>query len=105
MARGGKRKGSGRKPGLASVLAEKTRDYIAGEIDRNIKPMTAALVKKSKKGDVFAFKELMDRAHGRAHQSMDMTSAGKPLPKPIMEIQNVSRNNSDKENKGTDEKD
>lgn len=82
--RGGYRPGAGRKPGLASILAEKTRAYIAEQIDKEIKPITAALIKKAKMGDVFAFKELMDRAHGRPSQSIDHTTLGKKLPTPIL---------------------
>jgi hypothetical protein len=83
MAHGGKRPGAGRKPGLASVLAEHTRAYIAQYLNENIEPMIKAIGEKAKKGDVFAFKELYDRAHGKAPQSVDHTSKGEALPTPL----------------------
>lgn len=92
MAKGGYRPGSGRKPGVASILAEKTRAYIAERLNKDIEPMYEALSKKAKKGDVFAFKELYDRAHGKAAQSIDHTTAGEKFENPILPY--VSRDNS-----------
>lgn len=84
MARGGKRPGAGRKKGVASILAEKTHAYAAEQLEKYKKPIIAALVKKAKKGDVFAVRELWDRAHGRPQQYIDHTSDGDKLPVPIM---------------------
>ena len=83
MARGGKRPGAGRKPGLASIIAENTRAYIAQYLNDNIQPMIEAIGAKAMKGDVFAFKELYDRAHGKASQAVDVTSKGEALPTPL----------------------
>ena len=94
MARGGKREGAGRKQGLASVLAEQTRAYIADYLNKNIKPMVEAIGEKAKTGDVQAFKELYDRAHGRPAQAVDLTSKGETLPTPLYVL---PRNDSDEE--------
>ena len=41
--------------------------------------ITLALIKKAKKGDVQAYKELMDSAHGKIEQKTDITSKGQKL--------------------------
>ena len=73
---GGKREGAGRKQGMASILADKTKDYIALEIDKNVTPLVQAQVEKAKGGDTIAFRELLDRGFGNVKESMDMTQDG-----------------------------
>jgi hypothetical protein len=41
--------------------------------------MTLALIKKAREGDVQAYRELMDSAHGKIEQKTDITSKGQKL--------------------------
>ncbi len=43
-----------------------------------------ALIKKAKKGDVAAFKELMDSAHGKIVDQKDITSNGNTFSIPVI---------------------
>jgi hypothetical protein len=45
--------------------------------------MTLALIKKAREGDVMAYRELMDSAHGKAQQPIDHTSKGEKMGTPI----------------------
>lgn len=47
--------------------------------------MTLALIKKARKGDVQAFKELMDSGYGKTLTSVDVTTQGEKL-NPIPSI-------------------
>ena len=82
--RGGKREGSGRKKGPATVAREKVKDYIAERIATDIAPIIDKLILKAKAGDVASIKELFDRGFGKASQSVDHTTNGKELPTPIL---------------------
>lgn len=79
MAWGGKREGSGRKRGLASVLAEKTRDYIAQRVVDEQEELVNAQMEKAKKGDTGAFKELFDRAGFKVKEELDVTTDGEKI--------------------------
>lgn len=48
-------------------------------------------VRKARNGDYRFYRDLMDRLHGQPAAKMDLTSAGKPLPQPIL---HVPRDNS-----------
>ena len=41
--------------------------------------MTLALIRKAREGDVQAYRELMDSAHGKVEQKTDITSKGQRL--------------------------
>lgn len=73
---GGARPGAGRKPGIASIEAERTRDFIAQKIATNIGPIVEAQIKKAIQGDSGSFRELMDRAFGKAAQSVALDMKG-----------------------------
>lgn len=80
MTRGGKRKGAGRKPGIASILAEKTRAYIAERVENDSDELVSAQLEKAKRGDTYAFNTLMDRAFGKPTQGVEMSGKdGEPL--------------------------
>lgn len=103
MTAGGYRPGAGRKRGPASIEREKVKDYIAERIAADIEPMVTKMIAKVKKGDVFAFKELLDRGFGRPHQSTDITTNGMPIP--LFNYINVIRdNNSNQESPRLEEK-
>lgn len=46
--------------------------------------MTLALIKKARKGDVSAYKELMDSAHGKITDHTDITSNGSTVSVPVI---------------------
>ncbi len=73
MARGGKRPGAGRKKGFSAITAEESRKVIADLVAKDIAPITKALIKKAKQGDVKAASLLFDRAFGKLE-----TKAQKP---------------------------
>lgn len=77
--RGGKREGSGRKKGLATIEREKVKDYIAQRIADSAEPLVDVLLEKGLKGDVPAIKELFDRGFGKASQAVDVTSKGEQM--------------------------
>lgn len=71
MAKGGKRIGAGRKKGFAALSAEEARRVFAEAVSKEIQPISAALIKKAKEGDISAIRELLDRAYGKATQPID----------------------------------
>jgi len=50
---------------------------IKGSVEDQI---VLAIITKAMKGDVSAFKELMDSGYGKANQQVDVTSLGEKLP-------------------------
>ena len=46
--------------------------------------MTLALIKRARKGDVSAYKELMDSAHGKITEHTDITSNGTTVSVPVI---------------------
>lgn len=71
MQRGGKREGAGRKKGFAALQAEEARRILADMVMKEIVPIGVALIAKAKKGDVFAIRELFDRAFGKPLVTID----------------------------------
>lgn len=69
--RGGFRKGSGRKQGFAAKSAEEARILLSGRVLEEIGPICDALIKKAKKGDIPAIRELFDRAWGKPPQALN----------------------------------
>jgi hypothetical protein len=59
----------------------KERNPITGETQELEQQdmMTLALIKKAREGDVQAYKELMDSAHGKIEQKTDITSKGQKI--------------------------
>lgn len=76
MPKGGKRPGAGRKRGFAAKNAEEARSILSEMVMKEIKPIGLALIKKAKKGDISAARELFDRAFGKApqHTTLEDTS-------------------------------
>lgn len=74
--RGGKREGSGRKKGEATLYSEALKAKIAELVTVDAKEMILAQVEKAKKGDTMAFKELMDRTLGKAPQAVTGADGG-----------------------------
>lgn len=63
---------------MARLLGDESDGAVA--LDRVLK----ALRTKAMSGDVRAAEVLLDRAFGKAQQTMDVTSAGHRIPPPIM---------------------
>lgn len=89
--KGGYRPGAGRKKGLASIEAEKARDFIAQKVSASLEPIISNLIKQAKDGNVQTVKELFDRAWGRSVQSVDLQNKIQ-LPIPIMELPQLEEN-------------
>lgn len=66
--RGGRREGAGRKKAHHTIQAEAAKKQLIEAYLKNIKPINEALIKKAKKGDLAAIKELHDRVYGKAVQ-------------------------------------
>lgn len=77
--KGGKRIGAGRKKGSLAphtLEANAAKKRITETVSSNIDSLISPQIRKAKKGDTFAFKELMDRAYGKAHQSISGDEGG-----------------------------
>ena len=73
MARGGYRAGAGRPKGTkdpTTLVREQALFALREMVLKDITPVTMALIKKAKEGDVPAIKELFDRAFGKAPQAI-----------------------------------
>src|ERR1700753_2804372 len=90
MPKGGRRPGAGRKKGAATLEAEALRALIARKVSEVAPEIVAALIEKSKEGDIAAIRELFDRGYGRPLQQTDITSKGdKIIPDAINDEQAV----------------
>ncbi len=77
--KGGARAGAGRPAGTVSSATLQTqlqREMLVKALEPHIHAITEALVKKAKKGDVQAAKELFDRAWGKAPQAITGAEGG-----------------------------
>lgn len=73
MAKGGARPGAGRPKGSKdpnTLVKEKALLALREMVLKDITPVTQALLRKAKTGDVPAIKELFDRAFGKAPQAI-----------------------------------
>lgn len=71
MTLGGKREGAGRKKAPHTIEAEKAREYIVQRVSEELEPIMDQLIAKAKKGDMAAIKDLLDRAYGRAKETVE----------------------------------
>lgn len=87
MARGGKRIGAGRPKDSKekqTLVKEQALLELRQLVLAEIAPIVRALIAKATTGDVQAARELLDRAFGKAQQSIDHTTMGEKLPTPIL---------------------
>lgn len=68
--RGGKREGAGRKKGIASILADKARDFIAEKVDKELGAIVDRAIEQAKAGDYKAREWLSERGWGKAVQAI-----------------------------------
>ena len=71
--KGGRPKG---KKNKATLAAEAYRLYIVSQVIKEKGPIVAAMIGKARNGDVQAFKELNDRALGKAPQAITGPEGG-----------------------------
>lgn len=71
MARGGKRKGSGRKKGYKAIAAEKAREYLVKRIADELEPITDQLLLNAKQGDLKALEYVVNQLVGKPKESID----------------------------------
>lgn len=79
MALGGARPGAGRKKGSGAshnLEAAKAKQRIVERVNAIVDELVNVLVEKARKKDIMAVKELLDRAYGKPHQSMDIAHSG-----------------------------
>jgi len=81
MANGGKRAGAGRPKAKRTLAAEMFRDFVAEQITEHQAPIIKKMIVKAKGGDVMAFRELLDRAFGKAVQAVDLNANGEIVVK------------------------
>src|ERR1035437_3794171 len=85
---------AGRPPGIPNArtrykrlleLTSKKANPVTGELEEftQLELMDMAVFVKALRGDLAAYKEIMDRTEGKAAQSMDITSDGKEIVMPI----------------------
>lgn len=65
-------KKGGRPKSSHTIETEAAKKLIAEMVNAKIVPMIEAQIKKAEKGDKGAFDSLMDRAHGRPAQSVEI---------------------------------
>lgn len=74
MAKGGYRPGAGRKPGYASIAAEKARAYIAEQLDEHLGPIVLKAIEQATEGNQQARDWLSDRSWGKPGQSLEVSN-------------------------------
>lgn len=88
---GGYRSGSGRKKGFAAKSAEEARKLLSERVAKEIGPISDILIRKAKKGDVRAIKELFDRAWGRSFQAAEITHKSVEVPTDLFTEEQIYR--------------
>ncbi len=81
------------------IVKKATKEFIAEfkeGLAKALPLISPVLIAKALDGDMQAIKEVNDRAMGKAEQHTDLTTNGKDIPAPII---NVQRNNSISEDK------
>jgi hypothetical protein len=99
---GGKREGAGRKKGEATLIAERTRNRIAQEVEKNLPAILGKAIEQAIEGQKDAREFLFDRGFGKATQFlMTRDEDGEEVPVPILELY-VRQDDSNKKNNGTE---
>lgn len=63
------------------ALTEQTKNPVTGEMEEmsQLEIITLKQLANARKGDLKAYREMLDRLEGKAQQSVDMTSMGQQL--------------------------
>jgi hypothetical protein len=75
-------------------VSQKVKNPISGIVEELQQQdiMTLALIKKAREGDVQAYRELMDSAHGKVIQTTDITTGGDKLnAEPVLNQDQINK--------------
>lgn len=78
MPKGGKQPGAGRPKGAISKSTKEAlafKEYLIKRVIKEKNDLITALLTKAKSGDVMAIRELLDRALGKAKESVELTGS------------------------------
>lgn len=92
--RGGARPGAGRKKGVATLVSERVRAYIAESLEENLGPIVEKAIELAKGGDKAARDWLTDHGIGKATQAVEISNPDGSLKTII--IQKDVRHRNDK---------
>jgi len=81
----------GRKKAQHTIQAEAFKKFLIERVIKEKGPIIEALIKKGKKGDVQALREIFDRILGRANQSLDLTSGGRTIAEILNNLDDRSK--------------
>lgn len=101
VGNGGTRSGAGRKKGGRNQLTLEriaAKERFVANVAKVVDELFGLQMNAARKGDGRAIDSLLDRAFGKADQSLDLTSKGKQLPTPILgglSVQPDDRNKKD----------
>ena len=98
---GGKTKGSQDFKTLFHKAIKKIAEDEKIDIDSVEIAIVKKAIEKAKKGDFKFYKDITDRAYGKAQDQLDITSGGKPLPL----LNNVHNDQSDTQTAKAEETD
>lgn len=62
----------GRPKNKKTIEKEKALEYITDRVTKDLKPIIDKAIEQAKGGDVASRKDLMDRAYGKAKESIDL---------------------------------
>lgn len=82
---GGHREGAGRKVAKHTLEAAEQRRMLIERLTPHVAAIVDALAKKAVEGDVQAARELLDRAWGKAPQSLDLSNTDGSLKTIIIQ--------------------
>ena len=85
-AKGGKREGAGRPLATATLERQAARAFIAERLSQELGPIVDKAIEQAKEGNQQARDWLSDQAWGQAPKSLDITSDGKQMPSPIINV-------------------
>ena len=101
----------GKPKGAVSFMTkwERVIEKIAKQNNITVDDVDEQLVlvayRKAKEGDYSFYKDTMDRIHGKPLQPTDLTTGGKELPTPLIQINALRPDNSDKQDIETEQED
>jgi hypothetical protein len=88
-------------------LTENLKNPVTGELEgfTVLEQLDMQQIIKARKGDLQAYKEIMDRLEGKSAQSVDITTLGKQLPTPIYSGMSSITDDEEDKKKVDDEED
>jgi hypothetical protein len=100
---------AGRPEGSISVVSaikKKLQECPEGKQKTYLHYLVEKIMKKAViDDDVSMIKDIIDRVDGKPQQRTDLTTGGKELPQPLLNLNAIRTNNSNDENSATDQED